>query len=374
MTDELEILRRHRGEPSAPEERVRDAARTALALAVAAEPRSSGGHAQRKRARRPLALRLALTLALVLALALALSIGLPAALRTGSSSAPQALAAGPVLRQLANVAAARPTLVPGPGQFLYTATNSLSGGDTVLPGNRYCQATYREYRQDWVAQNGEGLTVERVGPSHYGSTGEARACHEVPMTGPEPRWNWAAPGCMVIQLVPLGRLPRDPALLRARLLTGKVEGGPPGPGEAFVQVADLLRKTDAPAAIRAALFRAAAGLQGVHALGTVRDGYGRQGVALAIDHQGYRSELIFSTKTSDILEERDILVRPVHGVHARIGATLSRTTYSIPRVVDALPKPSPLPLRPACIRGGETGRQVPGHPNEWVNIGVAPKR
>jgi hypothetical protein len=373
MTDEeLEILRRHRGEPSAPEERVREAARTALALAVAAERQSAKGQASRTAARRRLGLRLVLALALVLALTL--SIGLPAALRTNSSTAPQALAAGPVLRKLANVAASRPTLVPGPGQFLYTATRSLSGADTLLPGHRYCQATFLEYRQDWVAQDGEGLTVQQDGPSRYRSTGEARACHEASVTRPEPQLNWAAPGCRVIQPVPLGRLPRDPALLRARLLTGKVEGGPPGPGEAFVQIADLLRKTDAPASVRAALFVAAAGLQGVHALGTVRDRYDRQGAVLAIDHQGYRSELIFSTSTSDLLEERELLVRPMPGVHARIGSKLNWSTYSIPKVVDALPKPSPLPLRPACISGGETGKQVPGHPNESVNVGFAPQR
>jgi len=53
-------------------------------------------------------------------------------------------------------------------------------------------------------------------------------------------------------------------------LTGKVEGGPPGPAEAFTQVGDLLRETDASPALRAALYSAAAGLAGVKSLRGLR--------------------------------------------------------------------------------------------------------
>ena len=317
--------------------------------------------------------RLGLRIAAAAAVALALAFGISAALDS-STSTPRALAAGTVLRRLAHVAATRSSTKPGPGQFLYTATTSLTGSDTVGPEGVYCQASYRQYRRDWVAGNGEGLTIEEDGRAGYHSASEARACSAVPLPPAGAQWDWAAPGCMLIDPVPLGGLPHDPARLRARLLTGKVEGGPPGPAEAFVQVGDLLRKTDAPAALRAALFSAAAGLRGVRSLGEVSDREGRRGVVLAIDDGAYRSELIFSPASSDLLEERQLLLRPQRGVHARPGTILNWTTYSIPRVVGALPKPSPLPLTPRCVRGGETGRQVPGHPNEFVNVGFTAKR
>jgi hypothetical protein len=367
MSDEIELLRRYRCDPPAPDAQVRQIARLKLAHAIAAERRPACASTRPQQRSRGLWLRSMV----VAALGLACTLGLIAALDNGAS-APPALAAHTVLRRLAQVAGTRGSRTPGAGQFLHTATTSLTSTDTVAPGGVYCQAIYRQYRRDWIAASGEGLTIEQDGPPSYRSPVEARACKDVPLPAPATRWNWAAPGCMLIDPVPLSRLPRDPARLRARLLTGKVEGGPPGPAEAFTQIGDLLRKTDAPAPLRAALFTAASGLRGVRSLGEVTDRQGRRGVALAIDDGVYRSELVFSLASSDLLEERQLLVRPQRGVQARPGATLSWTTYSTPKVVDALPKPSPLPLTPRCIEGGETGRQVPGHPDQSVNVGFRP--
>src|SRR6202043_132700 len=137
----------------------------------------------------------------------------------------------------------------------------------------YCQFDFTEYRQNWIAANGEGLFIEQDGPQQL-APGMPAACRSRLPQGALPAGvsrTWAAPGCLSISPVPLGHLPRDPAVLRARLLTGKVEGGPRGPAEAFTQVGDLLRETDAPPSLRAALYRAAAGLVGVKSLGTVAD-------------------------------------------------------------------------------------------------------
>jgi hypothetical protein len=180
---------------------------------------------------------------------------------------------------------------------------------------------------------------------------------------------WAAPGCLGIDPVPLGKLPTDPKLLRARLLTGKVEGGPPGPAEAFTQVGDLLRETDASPALRAALYRAAAGLRGVRNLGIVTDQLGRRGIALAIDSAGIRHELIFSTTTSALLGEEGVLVQPSKGLPGKIGSVLYWSDYLPSRVVSRLPAPSPLPLKPTCVKGAATGLKVPGHPQDTVLVG-----
>jgi hypothetical protein len=259
----------------------------------------------------------------------------------------------------------QPWAVPGPGQYLYTTSHSLSQSDTVLPGGVYCQVVFEQYRQNWVAANGEGLVRELDGPAQHLSDREAAACKAAPQQPAGESSTWAAPGCMSIDPIPLGRLPRDPVRLRARLLTGKVEGGPPGPAEAFTQVGDLLRETDAPPA----LYRAAAGLPGVVSLGTVTDKLGRQGVGLAFDSHGTRHELIFSATTSALLAEQDVLVGSVRGVHATRGSLLGWAAYSAGRVVDRLPAPSPLALTPRCVRGGETGLSVPGHPRDGVMVG-----
>jgi hypothetical protein len=170
---------------------------------------------------------------------------------------------------------------------------------------------------------------------------------------------------------PLGKLPRNPAALRRRLLTGKVEGGPPGADEAFTQVGDLLRETDASPALRAALYRAAAGLRGVKFLGNVTDKLGRHGLALAIDSHGFRHELIFSARTAALLGSQDTLIGHAPGIHARHGTVLDWSAYLGGRVVDRLPAKPPLPLSPPCVRRGGTSRAVPGRPQDSVMVGSA---
>ncbi len=365
MTDELDLLRRHRSEPTPPSDETRAAARESLARAIRGQAHAPGGAVRRNdsRSRRRLLAGAALAAALA-----GLAIAFGASLRSGSTTEP-ALAAGPVLRQLARVASAQPWAVPGPGQYLYTASHSLTESDTVLPGGVYCQVVFQEYRQNWIAADGEGLFREIDGPAHYLSHRQANACEAVPAQSAGESDTWAAPGCLSIDPIPLGRLPRNPARLRARLLTGKVEGGPPGPAEAFTQVGDLLRETDAPPALRAALYRAAAGLPGVKSLGTVTDKLGRRGLGLAFDSHGTRHELIFSAATSALLAEQDVLVGHVRGVRAPIGSVLGWSAYSAGRVVDRLPAASPIALTPSCVHGGGTGLTVPGHPQDSVIVG-----
>jgi len=365
MTDELDLLRRRRSEPIPPSDQARAAARQSLERAMRREAHAAAGAGRRSSRRSRRRLLPGAALAVVLA-GLAVAVG--ASLRSGSSTEP-ALAAGPVLQRLAQVASAQPWAFPGPHEFLYTASHSLTESDTALPGGVYCQLVYREYRQNWMAANGEGLFRETDGPAHYRSQREATACKSAPAQPVGESDTWAAPGCLSIDPIPLGRLPRNPVSLRARLLTGKVEGGPPGPAEAFTQVGDLLRETDAPPALRAALYRAAAGLPGVGSLGTVTDKLGRPGLALAFDSHGIRHELIFSATTSALLAEQDVLVGSVRGVRAARGSVLQWSAYSAGRIVDRLPVAPPLALTPPCVKGGGTGLSVPGHPQDSVIVG-----
>jgi hypothetical protein len=368
MTDELDLLRRHRSEPTPPSGEARAAARQALERAMRQDEHAPLSAAPRRsvseRRRRPL-----LGAACAAALAV-IAIVVAGFQRSGSTTQP-ALAAGPVLQRLARVASAQPWALPGPDQYLYTATHSLTGSDTVLPGGVYCQAVFQQYRQNWIAPNGAGLFREIDGPAHYLSHREAVACKSAPAQPAGESDTWAAPGCLSIDPIPLGGLPRNPATLRARLMTGKVEGGPPGPGEAFTQVGDLLRETDAPPALRAALYRAAAGLPGVKSLGTVPDELGRRGVGLAFDSHGTRHELIFSATTSALLAEEDEAMRSIHGVEMTRASVLEWSAYSAGRVVDRLPTPFPRVPTPPCVHGGGTVLAVPGHPQDSVIVGSA---
>lgn len=101
----------------------------------------------------------------------------------------------------------------------------------------------------------------------------------------------------------------------------------------------------------------------------MHDELGRSAVALAIVTHGVRHELLFAPGTGLLQAERDVLVGHVRGTHAALGSPLDWSDYSVPKVVDSLPAPSPLALTPACVRGGERGLSVPGHPNDSVMVG-----
>ena len=371
MTDELQLLRQHRGEPSPPGEDERLAARRALAKAIQREV--LGAHRSVDGPSRGGSIRRARRLGFALATSVAVLVLVGSFLRAGSSTGP-ALAAPAVLDRLARIAASQGGQRPGPGQYLYTATRSLTSSDTQIHGNLTCEAQFLQYRRNWVSANGEGLFTESDGPAHYPSRSDASRCRALPQAGAEARgtsYTWAAPGCLSIDPIPLDNLPRDPATLRARLLTGKVEGGPPGPAEAFTQVGDLLRETDAPPTLRAALYRAAAGLPGVKFLGNVTDRSGRRGLGLALDSHGTRHELIFSAQTSALLSEQGVLIGHAPGVDAPLGTVLYWSTYTAGRIADRLPVRSPLPLAPRCVKSAATVRTVPEHPQDSVLVGVS---
>jgi hypothetical protein len=365
MTDVLDELRRNRREPEPPDDVVKAAARRSLQAAMRRETR-----AQRKRMRpwtswRPRRLQIA-----AVALAAGTALAVAAFVRSNATTEP-ALAAGPLLHRLARVAAAQQQQIPGPGQYLYTTSRALTEADTALPGGVYCRAVFEQYRQNWIAANGEGLFRETDGPAHYSSARERNACASAPRQRAGTSNTWAAPGCLSINPVPLAGLPRDPAQLRARLLTGRVEGGRPGPAEAFTQVGDLLRETDAPSSLRAALYLAAAGLPGVKSLGTVSDKLGRRGVGLALDSDAIRHELIFSASTSALLAEQSVLVGRTATSHAAPGTVLDWSAYTAGVLTDELPSKPPLPLRPPCVKGAATALPVPGHADESVLVGYA---
>jgi hypothetical protein len=228
--------------------------------------------------------------------------------------------AGDVFTALAKVAASQPAVAPpGPGQFQYTDSVSRALQEFVLRPRPFV-LTYLQTRQIWIAADGSGRLAEASSAPRFAT--------------PHDRAGWIADGRPTLPkagsfdhrfgrhglaLGPVNewKLPTNPARLGALLRKRAIEGGPPGPAEDFVQVGDLLRESDAPPALRAALFKVAASIPGVRVLGRMVDRLGRTGIVLAyLDRPPagkFRglyglNELIFAPKTSALLDEQTVLV------------------------------------------------------------------
>jgi hypothetical protein len=134
--------------------------------------------------------------------------------------------------------------------------------------------------------------------------------------------------------------------LGKRISNRSIESGPPGPAEDFVQVGDLLRESDAPPAVRTALFEYAATIPGVVALGSVSDHDGRSGVGLGFITDGLRTDLIFDPATSMFLGEDETVVASGSSLSYPVGTVFSWTVYLGSSVVDSMPSIASLPAPP----------------------------
>jgi hypothetical protein len=149
------------------------------------------------------------------------------------------------------------------------------------------------------------------------------------------------------------KVPTNPDALRAELQARRIEGGPPGPVEDFIQVGDALRETDARPALRAALYAVASALPGVELLGRVRDHSGRLGLGLAIDDRarGERDELIFDPSPGAMIAEQQTVLSARSGYRAPTGTVIGWAVYRA-AIVGSLPAGTPTHLHPACGPGG----------------------
>jgi hypothetical protein len=214
------------------------------------------------------------------------------------------------LGQLAAVANAQPASgVPQAGQFLYTSSVEAYTSST-LDGPHPYTVQYPETRQIWIGPDGSGRIAETYGQAVFLSSKDKAdwVAAGSPDVTVSPSDMTFGPGGLSDGPTDLTKLPTDPQTLGAQISSRHIEGGPPGPGEDFTQIGDLLRETDAPPALRAALFKVAAGLPGVEELGAVRDHEGRVGVGVARVSGGARHELIFNPKDSSLMGEEDVVV------------------------------------------------------------------
>jgi hypothetical protein len=343
MIDELERVRRFRAEEPPPSETARQEASAALTRTIARsrtrDERARGLLRHRRPARRRRWFPTSATIGAAVAVCVLVIQLAGSGSDTGTSPA---LAAA--LGRLAQIAASGPSLVPGPGQYLYVDSRN-DGESDAYAGGRTCITHATDHRQVWIGADGSGLLQDTTGPTRFSSPGDRAFCIAMKL-GPTTRGGtsklWFAARCF--ELGPgndMQSLSTDPRTLLGQMR--RIDGGPAGPGEDFVHVGDFLRETDASPAVRAALYRAAALIPGVHLLGTARDHLGRKGLGVAYDSHGVRHELIFNPRTSALMGEQNL--GPAAGSD-------SWAVYLESRVVDRLPHRPPAPLSPPCVNGG----------------------
>jgi len=220
-------------------------------------------------------------------------------------------AAARALRRVALRAANQPAQpAPAPGQFVYTATQSIQIS-TYLSGSSvrfsYSQPLTREI---WIGTDGSGRIRETPGEVKFLSPTDEQAWIAAgsPSLSDEPGAvtdETFAPG--ELSFLDTSALPDDPEALLDLIERREIVGGPEGDWETFTIVGDLLRETWATPAVRGALYEVAADLPGVEFVGRTRDGQGREGIAVAYTHAGLRQILIFDPRTAELLGERSVM-------------------------------------------------------------------
>ncbi len=291
MTDEMTLLSEWRRQVAEPTPDAEQAARDALAQLISAE-RERATRRRRRPIRRPAMLATGVAVAVLLGVLVPL-------LGSGTSGPSPAVAA--VFERLARVASAQPSLGPlSPGHYLFVDSIQFQESDAPEVG---CVTLVPEHRRIWIGADGSGRLLETLGRPSYTSAADRARCAHVPAErGTSDAW--FGPGCLTNGPANLLRLPTDPARLAQKLRARQIEGGPPGPAEDFVQIGDLLRETDAPPALRAALYRVAETIPGVQVLGAVRDARGRPGLGIVDVRGNVRDELIVDPHTGVLLAER----------------------------------------------------------------------
>jgi hypothetical protein len=246
-----------------------------------------------------------------------------------------------VLQRLARIAASGSSLVPGRGQYLYTRSVGRGAAFDGDGGQKECISYSTDHRQVWIGANGSGLLRDQSSAASYTSSSDRAACASMGFT----RHNvagtsnlWFAADCFALGPArDMNALSTNPRTLLRQMR--RIDGGPPGPAEDFVHVGDFLRETDASPAVRAALYRAAALIPGVHLLGDVGDHSGRLGLGVALDVHHVQEELIFNRRTAALMGEQTTSRKP---------GSSSWTVYLASRVVNNVPYPSPIALTSPC--------------------------
>jgi hypothetical protein len=351
MLDELERVRAYRADVAEPDDATVAAARLELMEGIGSAPRIPAsrrrGRSTAPRSRRRLA-RLQRRRRFALAGGLAtVGVGLAGVLGFTTAATPvSALAAQ--MNQLAKVAASQAwTGIPGPGQYLYTASQGLTESDTAGNSDQECAVTQVEHRQIWIATGGSGAIADTRDQSKFTSAADQATCAAMDITDPSSQnssWSNRFPaGGLSLPTNNWKSLSTDPATLLNQV--HQLDGGPDTPVEWFTNVADFMRESDVPPALRAALYQATALIPGVKSLGEQTDPTGQTGLGVAFYANGEPThELIFDQQTGRLLTEE---------YFNSSGALNDWSAYIEQKIVDSVPD---YPMSPTSAQdGAQTG-------------------
>jgi hypothetical protein len=340
LEHELERVRTYRADVPEPDDAAVTAARMQLmeAIHTTARPQRSRKRLQKLQRRRRF----------VLAGGLAtVGVGVAGVLGFTTAATPvSALAAQ--MNQLAKVAASQDwTGIPGPGQYLYTESQGLYENDTAANNDQQCAVTQIEHRQIWIATDGSGAISEAEDQSKFTSSADQAICAAMNITNPSSQnssWSNRFPaGGLSLPTNNWKSLSTDPATLLKQV--HQLDGGPETPSELFTNVADFMRESDVPPAIRAALYQATALIPGVKSLGAQTGPTGQTGLGVAFYANGQPThELIFDQQTGRLLTEE---------YFSTSGTLNDWSAYTEQKIVDSIPDYAMSPTGPQG--GAQTG-------------------
>jgi len=317
-----------------------------------------------------------------------LAVALAAGLLPGGAGGP-APAVAAVLNAAASTAASRPPPPLKPGQFWYTKIEGKRvdltprvGPDGAAPARQFLAAQL-SIGEEWWGPTGVWRSRGRYGSPIVLDLDKAAWIaaggpplrtnyHSWELRGQQARQFMSWPGVLFPRVdwnrqawnqatQRLQQLPTDPAALERRLRDNAQRDGLrlPKPEarewcrpiqtqrcrdlidadanlDIFQAATWLLARPITPPALRAALFRVLARLEGIRMLGTMTDDEGRRGTAVAITFDGVRHELIFDPSSSLLLAERDITVTSLpEAPRYPVGTTIRSELY-LTRVVDSI--------------------------------------
>jgi hypothetical protein len=296
------------------------------------------------------------TVTAIAAAGLAIAIAIPIAIPGGVTGGADPSAAA-VLHRVALRAAKQPQEpTPGPGEFLYTRSESDSTFLYVVGDGRTFSFAQPSTRTSWLGPDGSGRILDAAGAVTF-LTEDDRATW-IAAGSPDLCLD-ACPGKTESELFDAGELryanysnlPTDPEELLELIEGRELVGGPHGDWETFEIVGDLLRETSLQPRERAALYQVIAELPGVELVGRVVDGAGRSGVAVAYTRMNTdapsRHELIFDPITAELLGENEVLVADstvdvesggpgaIYGGVGPAGTKTYSITYLVSGIVDS---------------------------------------
>ena len=320
MTDGSELIRLALGGPDEDLGAV-ERARARLLDAIDAEK-------VRRRWRRRLVLPAAATIALVVAAAVVVAFIGP----IGGSTA-----AASELRRLETIASSSEAPHVATGEYLLVVLEELRPEKRTELGTGSSFTVVSRLRvQTWIAGDGSSFRRTEWISSEFASDADRRSWEEagepnVPQAGDVQEESSRSDGYFWVDL---SGLPRNPTELLAALRSGSIVPRSPGDDQVFLLIGDLMAQGDASPEVRAALFEAAARLDGIEEAGAVTDPLRRDGVGLAIDGDSIRTQLVFDRETAGLLA---IELYPVRA-DGSIGALMSWRAFRPARVVDSSPR------------------------------------